>query len=62
MANSQPVLVLSVFHGLANRMRAVAAGAALAKELGRELHLHWPVNAQVGSSESAHCAPPPAVA
>ena len=55
------VMVLSVFHGLANRLRAVAAGAALAEELGRELHLHWPVNAQVGAWLCVHgCAPFPA--
>ena len=33
------VLVLSVFHGLANRLRTVAAGAALAEVLDRELHV-----------------------
>jgi hypothetical protein len=38
------ILVLSVFHGLGNRLRTVAAGAALAASLDRELHLHWPVN------------------
>jgi hypothetical protein len=38
--------VLSVFHGLANRLRAVAGGVALARELNRELHLDWKVNDQ----------------
>eukprot|EP01047_Picozoa_sp_COSAG01_P061411 COSAG01_NODE_7668_length_3106_cov_5.011307_2_plen_351_part_00 len=38
------ILVLSVFHGLGNRLRTVAAGQQLARELGRELHVHWPVN------------------
>ena len=48
MAERQPpALVLSVYHGLGNRLRTVAAAAALSEELGRELHIYWPINAQV---------------
>lgn len=45
-SSTRKILVLWVYHGLANRLRTVAAVATLAAELGRELHLHWPVNDQ----------------
>ena len=45
-SSTRKILVLWVYHGLANRLRTVAAVAALAADLGRELHLHWPVNDQ----------------
>ena len=35
------VLVVSVYHGFGNRIRTVAAAAALAEEVGRDLHVHW---------------------
>ena len=44
------VLVLSVFHGLANRLRTVAAGAALAEALDRDLHVDWRANRQCNAT------------
>lgn len=46
---SVKTLIINPVGGLANRMRAIAAGIVLAKDCGAEAEIAWPVNADLGA-------------